>query len=260
MQRPDYTFCSALEPLPIDLALVFIIGLPRSGTTLIEQILASHGDVHTGGELVFARKCEHEFRERRTATGRTGPVNPADPVDAELLAAARERYIDSLFERDLDGPWIVDKLPANFEIAGFLRLMFRDAILIHSRRDPRATCFSLYWANFGSHEPWYHDCEHLAHYHRQYRRLMVHWNNVIPAPFIEVVYEDLVRDPKARIPALLKAIGLPFDAACLTYYDHERLILTASHNQVRRPIYTSAIDHWRHYFEWLGPLKDLPPG
>ena len=257
-EYPPQSFCSTLDPLSTDLALVFVIGLPRSGTTLIEQILASHSDVQAGGELVFARECEHHFRERRTAAGRTGPVDPANPEDAELLEAARERYIDSLFERDFDGPWIVDKLPANFEIAGFLRLMFPDARLIHSRRDPRATCFSLYWANFGAHEPWYHDRGHLAHYYGQYRRLMAYWHRVIPAPFIEVVYEDLVRDPKAQIPALLEAIGLPFDSACLKYYNHERPILTASHAQVRQPMYTGAIDQWRRYSELLGPLRDLP--
>ncbi len=135
--------------------------------------------------------------------------------------------------------------------------MFPDARLIHSRRDPRATCFSLYWANFGAHEPWYHDRGHLANYYGQYRRLMAHWQKVIPAPFIEVVYEDLVRDPKAQIPALLESIGLPFDPACLKYYRHERPILTASHAQVRRPIYTSAIDHWHRYAEFLGPLRNL---
>ncbi len=254
---PAHSFHVALEPLPIELTPVFVIGLPRSGTTLVEQIVANHGDVQTGGERVFARRSERHFRESREAAGRTGPIDPANNIDSELLEAARERYVEDLFESGLDASWIIDKLPANFEIAGFLRLMFPDAPLIHSVRDPRATCFSLYWSNFGAHEPWCHDLGHLAHYYGQYRRLMTHWRSVIPGPFIELVYEDLVRDPEEQIAALLRMVGLSFDPACAEFYRHKRPILTASHAQVRRPMNTSAIDHWRHYAEWLGPLRDL---
>jgi hypothetical protein len=165
--------------------------------------------------------------------------------------------VEKLFERDLDGPWVVDKLPGNFAIAGFLRLMFPESPIVHSVRDPRATCFSLYCANFNVHEPWYHDLADLAHYHGQYRRLMSHWHKVIPAPFVDVVYEQLVSDPQSGIPALLQAIGLPFDPACLEFHRYQRPILTASHAEVRRPIYTSAINHWQRYAEWLGPVRDL---
>lgn len=256
-EYPARSFRAALEPLPIELTPVFVIGLPRSGTTLIEQIVASHGEVQAGGERVFARRSERHFRESRAAAGRSGPIDPANNIDAELLEAARERYVEDLFESGLDASWIVDKLPANFEIAGFLRSIFPDAPLIHSVRDPRATCFSLYWSNFSAHEPWYHDLGHLAHYYGQYSRLMAHWRSVIPGPFIEVVYEDLVRNPEEQIATLLRMIGLSFDPACVEFYRHERPILTASHAQVRKPMNTSAIDHWRHYAEWLGPLRDL---
>lgn len=258
-EYPEQTFCLTLDPLPVGVTPVFVVGLPRSGTTLVEQILASHPDVQAGGELPFARDCEYRFRVSRVTAGRDGPVNPADPVDAELLESARERYLDALFERGLDGPWIIDKLPANFEIAGFLRSIFPHAPVIHCVRDPHATCFSLYKANFGAHEPWYHDLVHMAHYYGQYRRLMAHWAKALTAPFLEVAYEELVLSPDARIPALLEAIGLPFDPACFEFYRHNRPILTASHAQVRRPIYTDSIDHWRHYTDWLGPLAALPP-
>jgi tetratricopeptide (TPR) repeat protein len=254
----EASFGSSLHPLPIDLQPVFIVGLPRSGTTLVEQILASHSEVQAAGEILFARECEHTFRQRREAAGRTGPVDPADPIDAESLEAAREQYIERLFERGLDGRWIVDKLPANFEIAGFLRLLFPHAPIVHTIRDPRANCFSLYCANFAAHEAWYHDLGNLAHYHQQYRRLMAHWHKVISPPLIDVAYEHLVRDPRSQIPMLLSAIGLPFEPACLEFYRHQRPILTASHSQVRRPAYTSAVDHWRNYRAWLGPLLDLP--
>jgi len=254
---PPESFHSTLTPLSNDISVIFVVGLPRSGTTLVEQILASHSRVQAGGELLFARECEQQFRALRSAAGRVGPIDSADPFDAELLASARERYIDSLFERNLDGPWIVDKLPANFEIAGFLRLLFPDSHLIHCRRDPRATCFSLYSSNFGAHEPWNYDLQHLTHYFGQYQRLMAHWSRVIPAPFTDVIYEELVRNPDSQIPALLMSLGLPMESACLSHYRHQRPILTASHDQVRQPIYTHAISHWRHYAEFLEPLQGL---
>lgn len=258
-EYPASSYRTTLEPLPIDLTPIFVVGLPRSGTTLIEQILACHGAVQAAGERTFAVRCEAKFREERRAAGRKGPVDPANGIDAELLEAARERYVEDLFESGLDGPWVVDKLPANFGIAGFLRSMFPKAPIVHSARDPRATCFSLYWANFAAHEPWYHDLEDLAHYGGQYQRLMAHWRDVIPDPFVDVVYEDLVRDPAARIADLLRETGLDFDPACTTFYEHDRPILTASHAQVRRPMNTSSIDHWRRYAEWIGPLLDLQP-
>lgn len=254
---PASSFRTALEALPIELTPIFIIGLPRSGTTLVEQIIAGHGSVQAAGERLFARRCERHCRESRTASGRSGPVDPSNEIDAGLLEAARERYVEDLFECGLDASWIVEKLPANFEIAGFLRSMFPKAPLVHCVRDPRATCFSLYWSNFVAHEPWYHDLGHLSHYYRQYRRLMAHWRRVVPDPFIEVVYEDLVRNPRDQIAVLLRRIGLPFDRACVDFHVHERPILTASHAQVRRPMNTSAIDHWRHYAEWVGPIRDL---
>lgn len=255
--HPAGSFKTLLDPLPIDLLPIFVVGLPRSGTTLLEQILAAHPDVQAGGELIIARECEQRFRDQRREAGRTGPVDPSNETDAGMLEEARERYVDAIFERDLDGPWIVDKLPANFEIAGFLRLMFPNAPIIHSVRDARATGFSLYTANFGAHEPYYHSLEHLAHYCRQYQRLMEHWRKVVPGPFVDIRYEDLVRDPDNQIPALLQSVGLSPHPDCLAFYDHRRPILTASHAQVRRPVYTSAIEHWRHYEPWLGPLMEL---
>lgn len=254
---PPESFEQTLAPLPIDLTPIFILGMPRSGTTLFEQILASHPDVAAGGELIFAHQCERRFREARQAEGRSGPVDAANNNDKALLEAARERYMEAVLERDLDAPWVVDKMPANFEIAGFLRLLFPDAPIVHTVRDARATCFSLFTANFSAHEPYYHRREDLAHYYRQYRRLMAHWRSVIPAPFLEMAYEDLARSPDEQIPALLRQVGLSAHPDCLRFYAHERPILTASHAQARRPMYVDAIDRWRHYESWLGPVAEL---
>lgn len=254
---PASSFKTRLPPLPIDLTPVFVVGMPRSGTTLIEQILASHPDVEAAGELTTAHECENRFLAARQEAGRSGPVDPADPEDASLLEDAREQYIDALFERGLDGPVIVDKMPANFELAGFLHLLFPDAPILHSVRDPRATGFSLYSANFGGHDPYYHNLDHLAHYHRQYQRVMKHWKSVMPAAMTDVIYEQLVTNPEEQIPALLNAAGLPPHEDCLAFHRTRRPVLTASHAQVRQPVYRSAIDHWQHYKPWLGPLLTL---
>lgn len=254
-EYPPGCFVASSET-SVDLTPVFIVGLPRSGTTLIEQILVSHGQVESAGEVVFARECEQKFRRDRAAAGRTGAVNPDNPVDAELLECAREEYLERLFERDLEGPLVVDKLPANFEIAGFLRLMFPVSPILWASRDPSATCFSLYCANFTSHEPWYHDFDHLQHFYGQYSKLMSHWLETIPAPFVTVRYEQLVQDPTSQIPALLQALDLPFDRSCLEPHRLQRPVFTASHDEVRRPIYTSSISHWKHYAEWLPSFED----
>lgn len=256
----DYPAASFLHPipeLPIDLTPIFIIGMPRSGTTLIEQVLASHPDVAAGGELLIAHECEAEFRQARHEQGRSGPINTADGQDAVLLERAREAYIDALFEHDLDSPWVVDKMPANFEIAGFLRLMFPSAPLVHSMRNAQATCFSLYTANFGGHEPYYHNMGDLAHYYRYYQELMQYWQRELPQPFIDIVYEDLVADPESGIANLLAGIGLDAHPDCLAFHKNRRAVLTASHNQVRQPMYSSSVDHWQHYREWLSPLLTL---
>lgn len=253
----ESSFDSSLDPIAVDIQPIFIIGLPRSGTTLIEQILASHSEVQTAGEVIFARECEYVFRQRREAAGLSGPIDPADPGDAALLEFAREQYIERLFERGLDARWIVDKLPANFEIAGFLRLAFPHSPIVHSVRDPRANCFSLYCANFSSHEPWYHDLDDLAHYYRQYCRLVAHWQKVVSPPLVNIAYEQLVSDPQNQIPKLLNTIGLSLEPTCLEFDKHRRPILTASHSQARHPVYTSAIEHWKRYSSWLGPLLDL---
>lgn len=255
---PRTAFDTAIGRLPIELVPIFVIGLPRSGTTLIEQILSCHSEVEAAGEITAAQRCESEFRRARSTAGRDGPLDPTNATDAELLENARERYVDALFERGLSGPRVVDKLPANYRITGFLRAMFPDSPVVHCVRDLRATGFSLFNANFGAHEPWYHDLGDIAHYLGLYRKLMSHWQAVVDPPCIEVSYEQLVADPEERITALLENAGLPFEPACLEFYRNERPVLTASHEQVRQPAYTSSIDHWRNYSEWLGPVAGLP--
>lgn len=242
-----------LEPLAIQLRPVFILGLPRSGTSLVEQILASHPQVAAGGELTLGPACEAALVARRKEAGRTAAVDPAHPRDRDLLLEMRERYVDGLFERDLCSRVVTDKLPGNFLILGFLRLLFPNAIFVHVKRNPVAVCWSLFTSNFGIHDPYYNSLEHLAHYHGQYERLMAHWRGVAPEAIVEVCYEDLVASPEEGIRRLVAAVGLEWDARCLQFHEHERVVLTASHSQVRRPIYTSSVDRWKHYAPYLSP-------
>lgn len=240
-----------LPPSGIDLTPVFVTGLPRSGTTLVEQILASHPQACAGGELTLGPGVERALRQR-LGIGPADPLPaPADATLREALARAREQYLDGLFERGLDARWVVDKLPANARIAGFLRLLFPDAPIIHCQRDPRALAWSLYTANFAAHEAWYHDLDDMVGVFRRHDRLIAHWRALLPPPFVDVTYEALVRDPEVQIPRLLAACGIPFDPATLQPELLERPVFTASHAQVRRPIHSAAIARWRPQAENL---------
>jgi len=239
------------EPPGIDLTPVFVTGLPRSGTTLVEQIIASHPEVVAGGELTLGPTVERDCRQH-LGLGPGDPLPaPDDPVLRNALARAREQYVDGLFERGLDQRWVVDKLPANARIAGFLRLLFPGAPIVHCSREPHALAWSLYTANFAAHEPWVHDLAAMEGVFRRHHRLVTHWRHILPAPFVEVVYEELVRAPDRVIPTLLAACGIPFDPATLHPERLDRPVFTASHDQVRRPIHTEAIERWRPYEEML---------
>lgn len=241
---------------------LFIVGLPRSGTTLVEGILGGHPQVQAGGELPFLQECERHFMHCRHQAGLNGPINPASETDARLLYAARLRYREALGSRaQATTGWIVDKLPANFQSLGFLRLLFPQAPVVHVVRDLRATAFSLYCSNFAGHEPYYHSLQGLLDYCSYYREVMHHWKSRIPG-MVEVSYEKLVTSPEEVIPALLKAVGPGTTyPGCSAPHRNVGTVLTASHAQVRQPIHTGAIDHWRHYEPWLGPLSSLakPP-
>lgn len=252
-------FENPLPPSGIDLTPVFVTGLPRSGTTLVEQILASHPQACAGGELTLAPEV-HQACRRRLDIGPADPLpSPTEATLREALERAREQYLDGLFERGLDARWVVDKLPANARIAGFLRLLFPDAPIVHCRRDPRALAWSLYTANFAAHEVWYHDLNDMVGVFQRHDRLIAHWRALLPAPFVDVTYEALVREPELQIPRLLAACGIPFDAATLQPELLERPVFTASHAQVRRPIHSAAIARWRPQATHLAqfePVRD----
>ena len=252
------TFNHTDDSVSSEVSLIFIVGMLRSGTTLVEQILASHQSVTAAGELPFAVECQADFTQQRSAMGRTGPVDLTDQHDEELIQTMREQYLDRMFERGIYGDIITDKMPSNYEAIGLIRLMFPDAIIINCVRDPIAICWSLYKSHLTSiHHPYANSLEHAAHYFLQFQKMMMHWYEVVPGPFLSARYEDIVLDTKCAIKRLLASCGLPWDDHCLEFYNNTRPVFTVSHQEVRQPIYSSSIAQWRHYEKHLSTLVKM---
>lgn len=239
---------------------VFIIGMPRSGTSLVEQILAAHPAVHGGGELTLI----HDL----VAKTQRPPANlPGHLTDVGTLTRPAVERMSRSYLRDIRrlGPKaqrITDKMPHNFLNLGLITLMFPQARIIHCTRDPMDTLLSCYFQSFVGTLYFTNDLEHLGAVYRGYQRLMAHWKEVLDAAILDVPYEALVEDQEGWTRRLLDFLGLPWDDACLRYYESERITLTASIEQVRRPIYTSSIGRHRHYNAHLGPLRaalGMPP-
>jgi tetratricopeptide (TPR) repeat protein len=222
---------------------VFIIGMPRSGTSLMEQILASHPDVLGAGELTFWHGA--------FATYRTAPAN------GEVIHSIALDYLAILPPADAKIR-IIDKLPANFMYAGLIHAVFPNARIIHMRRHPIDTCLSMYFQNFFNMGPYANNLENLAHYYREYLRLMRHWQTVIPATcLMEVSYETLLGDQERCTRRILEFMGLPWAPACLEFHRTERVVLTASKWQVRQKIHSGSVGRWKNYEKYVGPLTSL---
>ena len=236
---------------------IFIVGLPRSGSTLVEQILSSHSMVEGTTEL----------RAMPYLAGRLGgKLKPSDsapdypqalaPLDAANLKGLGEEYLwRARMHRRTDRPLFIDKMPANFEHVGMIQLILPNAKIVDVRRHPLACGLSCFKQHFGQGHEFAYSLTDLGRYYADYVELMAHWDEVLPGKVHRVIYEDLVADPEAQIRALLEHLDLPFEEACLKFHENARLVRTASAEQVRKPIFTEALDHWRHYEDGLGPLK-----
>jgi tetratricopeptide (TPR) repeat protein len=253
-------FPCPLEPIDLGTKLIFIVGLPRSGTTLIDRILSSHPRVISGGELPFMYECLERYLSARRAAGRRGAVALADASERQLLIAAREEYLDRIFERDLDADFVIDKLPANFAAVGLIRMLFPDAVVVHCRRDPMATCWSLFRSHFGTHASYSTTFAHLAHYYKIYAGLMAHWNSVVQASLTEVRYEQIVSEPERAIRRLLDACGLEWAEACQRFEENASPVYTASLQEVRQPLHPRSISRWQKFSRHLASLaQELNP-
>jgi tetratricopeptide (TPR) repeat protein len=228
---------------------IFILGLPRSGSTLIEQILASHSQVEGTMELpdigLIARSLGPDY-----------PAALAD-LDSSALAALGDGYIASTRPyRKLGRPLFIDKMPNNFQHLGLIQLILPKARIIDARRHPLGSCFSAFKQHFAQGQAFSYDLADLGRYYRDYVELMAHFDAVLPGRIHRVIYEDLVQDTEAEVARLLQACGLPFEEACLRFYENDRAVRTVSSEQVRRPIFRQGLDQWRAFESWLDPLKE----
>lgn len=232
---------------------VFIVGMPRSGTTLVEQILASHPLVHGGGELDYLPALASQLY-RLLGTHEPFPqcIGKADSLTLSRIADTYLMHTANL--APASSIRITDKLPGNFVLVGFIALLFPNARIVHVRRDPLDTCISCFAENFLSGHHFSYDLADLGCYYREYSRLMQHWRSVLPGRMFELEYERLVQEPETMTRALLQHCGLEWDARCLAFHENSRTVATASYEQVRRPLYTSSIGRWRNYERHLEPL------
>ena len=232
---------------------IFIIGMPRSGTTLVEQILASHPEIYGGGELEKLGQLVSEFSNMNGSTaGYPACITTANPNDIEHLAKGYLDYLGNLSAHDRR---ITDKMPSNYIHLGLINLLFPEARVIHCTRDPMDTCLSCYFQSFGWRIPYTLDLKTLGRYYRLYQRLMNHWKSVIDIAFMEVRYEDLVKDLAGTSKTIINFCGLEWNDRCLEFHNTKRVVATASHDQVRQPIYKKSIGRWRNYDAHLEPLR-----
>ena len=224
---------------------IFVIGMPRSGTTLVEQILASHPQVIGAGELTALRQV----------TDGVGPYPESMlQLSPERVTAMGAEYIARTAPIATRSR-LVDKMPANFLYAALIRLILPNARIIHCRRDAADTCLSCYTKLFAAEQLFSYDLAELGRFHRAYERLMAHWRGLLPADrFFEIQYEDVVDDMPAQSRRMVEWLGLPWDEACLRFHETKRVVRTASLSQVRQPIYTSSKGRSRVYRDYLGPL------
>lgn len=234
---------------------LFIVGMPRSGTTLVEQILSSHTKVHGAGEL-------QDIGEMASGLpAMLGSVQPYPAclaqLDRETLGRLSRIYRNKIKEIAGEGnAYVTDKMPDNFWHLGLIQRLFPDARIIHVMRNPMDNCLSCYFQDFAGIHPYAYRLETLGHYYRAYERLMWHWRNVIRMPMLEVQYENLISDQEREVRRLVDFCDLQWEEQCLKFYDAGRVVVTASYGQVSKPIYSKSIDRWKHYETFLQPLKD----
>jgi tetratricopeptide (TPR) repeat protein len=237
---------------------VFIVGMMRSGTTLTEQILASHPLVHGAGELRDIGSLSGVLSERlRTTDPYPDCTTRLDAMAAAVLA---EQHLQKLQEHGRGAQRVVDKMPFNYLHLGLIATLFPGAQIIHCRRDPIDTCLSCYFQNFGEPQAFTLDLAHVGFYFREYEQLMAHWRSVLPLRMFELQYEDLTADQETHSRRLVEFCGLEWDERCLRFHESDRPIRTASILQVRKPIYRTAVGRWKRYEKHLQPLLDALAG
>lgn len=241
--------CDAPDP-------IFIVGLPRSGSTLVEQILASHSAVEGTMELPDIVSIARRLGGKMKRSDRSSYPEMLAELDAKAFRSLGEEYLArTRIHRRLVRPHFIDKMPNNFLHVGLIRLILPRAKIIDARRHPLACCFSLFKQHFARGQGFSYDLDDIARYYLDYAALLAHFDAVLPGAIHRVRYESLVAEPEREIRALLGFCALPFEENCVRFHENARPVRTASSEQVRLPIYTESLEQWRHFEEWLEPLK-----
>jgi tetratricopeptide (TPR) repeat protein len=231
---------------------IFVLGMPRSGTTLVEQIIASHPEVHGAGELLDMPSIA-----QREVSGTTGFPDNILALDSAILSKWGDDYVASLRKHSPDARRITDKMPNNFWFIGLIHVMLPNAKIIHVNRNPVDTCLSCFTKLFTGILNQTYDLSELGRYYVDYDRLMKHWRSVLPAGvFLDVQYEDIVADQETEARRIIDFCDLEWNDACIDFHKHNRQVSTASVMQVRQPIYKTSVERWRHYEKFLDPLLD----
>jgi len=233
---------------------IFIIGLPRTGITLVERILASHSAVFAAGEMDnFAMQMMNQLRKGSVAQN-VSPLERVQQIAQLDVTELGRSYLDSSRPQTGQTPYFVDRMPLNFLYAGLIHQALPQAKIIHPVRDPMDTCYAIYKHLFQGKYPWSYDLDEIAAYYQAYRRLMAHWNKVMPGVIYELAYEDLVTDPEPHSRDLLKFCDLPWEAQCLHFDENAPASTTSNVTQVSQLAHTSSLQSWRDYQQQLAPL------
>lgn len=235
---------------------IFIVSLPRSGSTLLEQILSSHSAIEGTSELPHIPSMVRRLLADRWEDPKARYPDLLDLLDRKAAAELGRKYLaEAAKHRKTDRPYFIDKLPTNWLHIGLIQLMLPNATIIDARREPMACCFANFKQHFARGQTFAYSLSDVGEYYRLYVRTMAHFDDVLPGRVIRMQHEDLLDDPEAQVRRLMTAIGVPFEENCLRFYENARPVRTPSSEQVRRPINRDAVDLWRHYEPWLDELK-----
>ncbi|MDH3409992.1 MAG: sulfotransferase, partial [Gammaproteobacteria bacterium] len=240
----------------LDHSPIFIIGLPRSGSTLLEQILASHSMVEGTAELPYIRRLEDSLSKNRV-DGVNYPHAVRELGEPHFKSLGQD-YLDAAELHRVEGtPRFIDKMPNNFPAVGLIHLILPNAKIIDARRYPLDSCLSNFRQLYGQGQPFTYDLTDIGEYFLEYQRMMDHWHEVLPGRVLTVQYEDVVTDFESQVRRLLEYCELPWEDACLRYHETERPVRTASSEQVRQPVYTKSVHFWRNHEKNLGELIEV---
>lgn len=234
---------------------IFIVGLPRAGSTLLEQILSSHSQIDGTLELPNVLSISGKLRRLGQREGNKRYPEILNDLTPETLRELGEEYIRDTQIHRLGAPFFIDKMPNNFRHIGLIRLMLPNAKIIDARRDPMACCFSGFKQLFAEGQLFSYSLDDIGRYYKDYVKLMAHWDEVIPGYVLRVQHEDVVANLETQVTRMLDFCGVPFEESCLEFHKTERNVRTPSSEQVRQPIFSTALEQWKNYEPWLDPLK-----